>query len=54
MRRFAVSSVLALAVSAVAPGFDASGQAPFLDDAQKRDILYNNAERFFRLGDAAR
>ncbi len=26
--------------------------APFLDDSQKRDILYNNAARFLRLSDA--
>ena len=26
--------------------------APFLDESQKRDILYNNAARFLRLGDA--
>jgi uncharacterized protein len=26
--------------------------APFLDASQKRDILYNNAARFLRLGDA--
>ena len=26
-----------------------SGAAPFLDEAQKRDILYNNAARFLRL-----
>jgi uncharacterized protein len=27
-------------------------QAPFLSEAQKRDILYNNAARFLRLSDA--
>ncbi len=27
-------------------------EAPFLSEAQKRDILYNNAARFFRLSDA--
>lgn len=27
-------------------------EAPFLDEAQKRDILYNNAARFLRLSDA--
>jgi uncharacterized protein len=26
--------------------------APFLSDAQKRDILYNNAARFLRLSEA--
>jgi predicted TIM-barrel fold metal-dependent hydrolase len=30
---------------------DVIEQAPFLSSAQKRDILYNNAARFFRLGD---
>jgi len=27
-------------------------RTPFLTDAQKRDILYNNAARFLRLGEA--
>ena len=26
-------------------------EAPFLSDAQKRDLLYNNAARFLRLSD---
>ena len=26
--------------------------APFLNENQKRDILYNNAARFLRLGEA--
>lgn len=26
-------------------------QAPFLTEEQKRDILYNNAARFLRLGE---
>ena len=26
-------------------------EAPFLSEDQKRDILYNNAARFLRLGD---
>ena len=30
-------------------GLDAIQQAPFLTEAQKRDILYNNAARFLRL-----
>jgi predicted TIM-barrel fold metal-dependent hydrolase len=28
---------------------DSITQAPFLSEAQKRDILYNNAARFLRL-----
>jgi predicted TIM-barrel fold metal-dependent hydrolase len=30
-------------------GIDAVMEAGFLSDAQRRDILYNNASRFFRL-----
>jgi uncharacterized protein len=30
-------------------GIEAIEQAPFLDESHKRDILYNNAARFFRL-----
>jgi predicted TIM-barrel fold metal-dependent hydrolase len=30
-------------------GIEAIEQAPFLDESQKRDILYDNAARFFRL-----
>ena len=26
-------------------------EAPFLNEDQKRDILYNNAKRFFRMPD---
>jgi predicted TIM-barrel fold metal-dependent hydrolase len=33
-------------------GIDAILEAPFLTEAQKRDILYNNAARFLRLTDA--
>ena len=32
-------------------GIDVIEEAPFLDDRQKRDILYNNAARFLRLSD---
>lgn len=35
--------------SAVGEAIKAVEQAPFLDDAQKRDILYDNAARFLRL-----
>ena len=31
-------------------GIAAIEEAPFLSKAQKRDILYNNAARFLRLG----
>jgi len=34
----------------LAMGIDAIEQAPFLSDKQKRDILYGNAMRFFRVG----
>ncbi len=30
-------------------GIEAILKAPFLSDTQKKDILYNNAARFFRL-----
>jgi predicted TIM-barrel fold metal-dependent hydrolase len=33
----------------IGEGIDAIEQAPFLTDAQKRDILYHNAVRFLRL-----
>ncbi|MES2305735.1 MAG: amidohydrolase family protein [Gemmatimonadota bacterium] len=33
----------------LAMGIDAIEQAPFLSESQKRDILYHNAMRFFRL-----
>ena len=32
-------------------GISVVEEAPFLDDQQKRDILYDNAARFFRLGE---
>jgi hypothetical protein len=31
-------------------GVEAIEQASFLTDSQKRDILFNNALRFFRIG----
>lgn len=34
----------------IAEGIDAIKQAPFLTEEQKRDIFYNNAARFLRLG----
>lgn len=37
---------------AIGEGIQAIEQAPFLDEAQKRDILYHNAARFLRLSDA--
>jgi hypothetical protein len=36
---------------AIDEGLDAIRAAPFLSDGQRRDILYNNAVRFFRLED---
>jgi predicted TIM-barrel fold metal-dependent hydrolase len=33
----------------IAPAVEAIEKAPFLDESQKRDILYNNAARFLRL-----
>jgi uncharacterized protein len=33
-------------------GIEAIEQAAFLDEEQKRDILSNNAARFFRIGGA--
>jgi predicted TIM-barrel fold metal-dependent hydrolase len=36
---------------AIGEAIEAIETAPFLDDAQKRDILYNNAARFLRLSD---
>jgi predicted TIM-barrel fold metal-dependent hydrolase len=38
---------------AIPIAIDAIESAPFLSAAQKRDILYNNAARFFRLDRAA-
>ena len=32
-------------------GIQVIEEAPFLDDQQKRDILYNNAARFLRFTD---
>ncbi len=37
---------------AIGEAIKAIETAPFLDDSQKRDILYNNAARFLRLSDA--
>ena len=37
---------------AIEPSIKAIEDAPFLSEAQKRDILYNNAARFLRLSDA--
>ena len=37
---------------AIGEGIKSIETAPFLDDSQKRDILYNNAARFLRLSDA--
>lgn len=37
---------------AIGEAIKAIESAPFLDDDQKRDILYNNAARFLRLSDA--
>jgi uncharacterized protein len=37
---------------AIAVAIKAIETAPFLSEAQKRDILYNNAARFLRLTDA--
>jgi hypothetical protein len=34
---------------AIERGLSAIQEAPFLSEAQKRDILYNNAVRFLRL-----
>jgi predicted TIM-barrel fold metal-dependent hydrolase len=34
----------------IEPSIEAIEQAPFLTPEQKRDILYNNAARFLRLG----
>lgn len=36
----------------IEPAIRTIEQAPFLTDAQKRDIFYNNAARFLRLSDA--
>ncbi|MEZ5294365.1 MAG: amidohydrolase family protein [Vicinamibacterales bacterium] len=36
----------------IGAGIEAIRQAPFLSDAQRRDILYGNAARFLRLDDA--
>jgi predicted TIM-barrel fold metal-dependent hydrolase len=33
----------------IEPSITAIKEAPFLTDAQKRDIFYNNAARFLRL-----
>ena len=35
----------------IEPAVAAIEEAPFLNDDQKRDILYNNAARFLRLSD---
>lgn len=37
----------------IGEGLEAIRQAPFLTDEQKRDILFNNAARFLRLGEEA-
>lgn len=37
---------------AIEPSIKAIEDAPFLSEAQKRDILYNNAARFLRLSEA--
>ena len=37
---------------AIAEGIEAVETAPFLSEAQKRDIFYNNAARFLRLSEA--
>lgn len=37
---------------AIAEGIEAVETAPFLNEAQKRDIFYNNAARFLRLSEA--
>lgn len=37
---------------AITESIDAIQSASFLDDGQKRDILYNNAARFLRLSEA--
>jgi predicted TIM-barrel fold metal-dependent hydrolase len=37
----------------LASGIEAIEQAPFLSPKQKRDILYDNAMRFFRISDSA-
>jgi predicted TIM-barrel fold metal-dependent hydrolase len=36
----------------IEPSIRAIEEAPFLSEEQKRDILYNNAARFFRLSPA--
>ncbi len=36
----------------IEPSIKAIEDAPFLSEAQKRDILYNNAARFLRLSEA--
>lgn len=37
---------------AIGKAIETIEKAPFLDEGQKRDILYNNAARFLRLSDA--
>jgi len=37
---------------AIGEAIRAIEEAPFLDEVQKRDILYHNAARFLRLGEA--
>jgi predicted TIM-barrel fold metal-dependent hydrolase len=38
----------------IGKGIEAIEQAEFLSEEQKRDILYNNAVRFLRLGQKSR
>jgi hypothetical protein len=45
--RFGTSNILALIERSIA----VIEEAPFLSEAQKRDILYNNAARFLRLSE---
>ena len=42
--------VIEPAIAAIEPAIAAIEQAPFLSASHKRDILYNNAARFLRLG----
>jgi predicted TIM-barrel fold metal-dependent hydrolase len=37
----------------IAEGIAAIEQAPFLTEEQRRDILFNNAARFFRLEESS-
>lgn len=43
---------VAIVLSLIGTGIKAIETAPFLDEEQKRDLLYNNAARFLRLSDA--